>query len=288
MARFSWHSSRAMKSPSPVPPLRPVKKGSKMRSTACGSIPGPRSATSRNGRLLGFIRPSLISTLDPAAGLAVLHGVVAQIPDHLMQMAGIESHLEIIRLFVNADLGFIGTCMVSQNSSRKSSSQSPSASRVGLVASRRDSCKTLLMMVLTRSELLRMMSVSRRSSGPIVRAFGQQLAGMAHRADGIADLVGDAGGQPAERGKLALLHALGHEAGVLEENQRGPGHRRRAEQNAAESPARRRPPRSSTANPRLARAAATSTRNTAGAATPRPPARPGRHDCRREFPRPTR
>ena len=46
---------------------------------------------------------------------------------------------------------------------------------------------------------------------------------MAHGADGIADFVSDAGGQPPERGELALLHAFGHETGVLEENQRGPG-----------------------------------------------------------------
>ena len=50
MARFSWHSSRAMNRPSPVPPLRPVKNGSKMRSAALASIPVPRSATSRKGR----------------------------------------------------------------------------------------------------------------------------------------------------------------------------------------------------------------------------------------------
>jgi hypothetical protein len=34
IARLSWHSSRAMNNPSPVPPFRPVKKGSKMRSIA--------------------------------------------------------------------------------------------------------------------------------------------------------------------------------------------------------------------------------------------------------------
>ena len=92
---------------------------------------------------------------------------------------------------------------------------------MGLVASRRDSCSTLLMMVLTRSELLRMMSVSRRSSGPHVGTFGEQLAGVAHGADGIADFMRDAGGQPAERRELALLHALGQETRVFEENQGG-------------------------------------------------------------------
>ena len=79
------------------------------------------------------------------------------------------------------------------------------------------------MMVLTRSELFRMMSVSRRSSGPIIGALGQQLAGVAHGADGIADFMRDARGKAAERSELALLHALRHEAGVFEKNQRRAG-----------------------------------------------------------------
>ena len=73
------------------------------------------------------------------------------------------------------------------------------------------------MMVLIRWELVRMISVSRRSPGTHIRALGQQLAGVAHGADGISDFVGDARGQPAERCELALLHALGHQTGVLEE-----------------------------------------------------------------------
>ena len=47
---------------------------------------------------------------------------------------------------------------------------------------------------------------------------------MAHRADRIADLVRDARAQPAERRELRLLHLLGDQARVLEEDQ----HRRRA------------------------------------------------------------
>ncbi len=165
--------------------------------------------------------------------------------------------------------------MVSQNSGRKSSSQSPSDNRVGLVASRRDSCSTLLMMVLTRSELLRMMSVSRRSSGRDVRTFGEQLAGVAHGADGIAYFMRDAGGKPAERRELALLHALGHEARVLEENQGGARRPRRAARNAAESSARRPPPRTSRARRPAVRPAARCSTNRAGAARPRPPSAPG-------------
>src|ERR1700729_1636896 len=43
---------------------------------------------------------------DAITSLAVLHGVVAEIPDYLVQMTGIKSHLQIILAFVNADLGF--------------------------------------------------------------------------------------------------------------------------------------------------------------------------------------
>ncbi len=52
-------------------------------------------------------------------------------------------------------------CMVSQNSARKSSIQL-SSSKVSIwVDSPRESCRTLLMMLLTRSAFLMMMSVSR-------------------------------------------------------------------------------------------------------------------------------
>ncbi len=51
------------------------------------------------------------------------------------------------------------------------------------------------------------------------RAFREQLTGMTHGAHGVADFMRDAGGQAAESGQFALLHALGHEAGVLEEDQ---------------------------------------------------------------------
>ena len=121
-----------------------------------------------------------------------------------------------------------------------------------------------------------MMSVSRRSSGADSRAFGEQLTRMAHRADGIADFVRDARGQAAERGELALLHALGHEAGVLEKNQRRARVRcRRAARSAVGSPARRRRRRSSTARPRALRLAPGAQANRAGAARPRRRSAPG-------------
>ena len=58
--------------------------------------------------------------------------------------------------------------------------------------------------------------------GRQARRLAQQLAGVAHRADGIADLVRDARAQPSERGELRLLRAFGDDAGVLEEHEHGP------------------------------------------------------------------
>ena len=67
-----------------------------------------------------------------------------------------------------------------------------------------------------------MMLVRCRSSGPNAGDSRQQLACVAHRADGVADLVGDAGAQASERGELRLLDLLGHLARVLEEDQHRP------------------------------------------------------------------
>ena len=64
-----------------------------------------------------------------------------------------------------------------------------------------------------------MMSVSRRSC--VVRAgLGEQLRGVAHRADRVADFVRDARAQAAERCQFRLLDALGDQGRVLEKDQR--------------------------------------------------------------------
>ena len=98
MARLSWHNSRAMNNPSPVPPLRPVKNGSKMRSTACGSMPGPAIRDFEKGPIAGVQSAELDLDADAVARFAVLDGVVAEIPNHLMQVAGIDAHFQIARL----------------------------------------------------------------------------------------------------------------------------------------------------------------------------------------------
>ena len=99
---------------------------------------------------------------DPVARLAVFDGVVAQVPHYLVQVTGIKTDLKFARRVVHADLvernlhcfGEFGQELLQPIAERQA--RRP-------VDSRRESCRTLLMMVLTRSELLRMISVRRRS-----------------------------------------------------------------------------------------------------------------------------
>ena len=88
-----------------MPPLRPVKNGSKIRSTACRLDPGAAVGDLEDMVVLvAQSGSSLISTPDAVAGLAVLDAVVAQVPDRLMQVAGIETYLELVRLLLQSDL----------------------------------------------------------------------------------------------------------------------------------------------------------------------------------------
>ena len=110
-------------------------------------------------------------------------------------------------------------CVVSQYSVAELLDPCGSDMRSRCGSSRRESCSTLLMMPLTRSALLRMMSVSRRSSAASCLGFAEQLRGVAHGAHRIADLVRDARGQAPERGELRLLHLFLDERRVLEKDQ---------------------------------------------------------------------
>ena len=71
----------------------------------------------------------------------------------------------------------------------------------GLLASRRDICRMLSTMSLTRRELVRMICSRCLSSSEGPR-FLQQLTGVAHCAHRIADFMSDAGSEPAERRQL--------------------------------------------------------------------------------------
>ena len=100
----------------------------------------------------------------------------------------------------------------------ESASQVPSTRRSGREFSRRAIDITFSMIWRTRSPLVRTISVRRLSSSDSDGGFAEQLRGVAHGADGIADLVRDAGGQPAERRELRLLDLRREQLGVLEEH----------------------------------------------------------------------
>ena len=152
---------------------------------------------------------------------AVLQRVLAQIPQQLVQVRGIDAHVEVVRRRSSMRIALLVDLARSGGTPPGNPRSQPlSSMRSGRVESRRDSCSTLLMMVLTRSPLLVMMSVRRRSCGRQRGDSRQQLRRVAHRADRIADLVRDAGAEPAERGELRLLDALGDQRRVLEEDQR--------------------------------------------------------------------
>jgi hypothetical protein len=80
--------------------------------------------------------------------------------------------------------------------------------RSGRVESRRDSCKTLLMMLLTRSPLLVMMEVS-RCLVPIAKTPRRAAGRRDSSRRRVANLVSDAGA-PSQRRELRLLNSLGY------------------------------------------------------------------------------
>ena len=123
------------------------------------------------------------------------------------------------------------------------------------------------------------MSVSRWSGLGESRVLAEQLRGVAHRADGIADLVRDAGGQPAERREPCLLDAVVEQQSCPRgRSGRAADRRCRAARSAGALRAAvdgdegsRRP------RPSPARSAATSRAGTGGAARPRRRARSPLH-----------
>ena len=90
--------------------------------------------------------------------------------------------------------------------------------RSGREFSRRAIDITFSMIWRTRSPLVRTISVSRLSSADSDGGFAEQLRGVAHGAHRVADLVRDAGRQPAEPGELGLLDLGRQQFGVFEEH----------------------------------------------------------------------
>ncbi|MNM87492.1 hypothetical protein D3C81_996740 [compost metagenome] len=63
-----------------------------------------------------------------------------------------------------------------------------------------------------------------RRAGLLPRGIGQQLAGLADGRQRVADLVRDAGHQPAHRGQLFLLHLFGNALPAFDMDQHGVAH----------------------------------------------------------------
>src|SRR3569623_781573 len=56
--------------------------------------------------------------------------------------------------------------------------------------------------------------------GGDLRGLRQQLPGMTDGAERVADLMGDAGGEPTQRRELHLLRLLRQRGGILQKDQR--------------------------------------------------------------------
>ena len=219
--RCVWQSSREMKRPRPVPPAPAREERLEDSLGVLGSMPWPRSATSRNGRPRGSRRPMRSSTaIAPAAALAVLDRVVAQVPEDLVQVRRVDTAL---RRRASRDerstAPLVRARSVCANSSRNPSTQARAAGAPGRVVSRRDSRQHVLddladAVAVLRDDV-RQPLVFARSARRLARAAG----GVAHRADRIADLVRDAGARSRpSAASLDCWIALGEQRRVLEED----------------------------------------------------------------------
>ena len=212
-----------MNRPRPVPPFEPVKNGSKIRS-ASGCCDAGAAVDDLEERPLRGARCAPVRS-STGASLSSRRPYLSAFSHRFHSIwCRCEGSTRTSRSAARPSrrIARSSTSRSGGTRARKSASHAFSSMRSGRVVSRRDSCSTLLMMVLTRSPLLVMMSVRRRSWRRQLGRLRQQLRGMAHRADRVADLVRDAGAEPAERRELRLLHALDDQRGVLEEYQRRP------------------------------------------------------------------
>ena len=133
----------------------------------------------------------------------------------LISMSVIERRYRILQLRPSS-------CCVAQNSAQNSLIQASSSMRSG---SSRAATRQLQHVLDDAAHAFGVVADDLRQPpvfGGNGRRFRQQLAGVAHRADGRADLVRDARRQSAQRGQLRLLHLFGEQAGVFQEDQHGP------------------------------------------------------------------
>ena len=157
----------------------------------------------------------------------VLERVVAQVPHHLVQVRRVELHLEhpgAPSAAMRNDAG-VELQRLLELGARRTRSHSAASMRSWRVVSRRDSCSTFSMIWLTRTAFFSMMSVRCRSSA--VRAGDSRSSWPAWliAPTGLRISCAMLALSRPERGELRLLHALRHDARVLEEDQHRSGRR---------------------------------------------------------------
>ena len=212
-------SSRARNSPRPVPRSLPVKNGSKIRSRCCTAMPGPavghfekRAAPWRPGvrRAARWCRcPARSSRISPRSRTGSRRSGAAATGRPALRR----------RRAATRWRGARAESAWWRRTRRGTREPGRQARRVRAANSRgAPSTCTFSMIWRTRSPLVRMISVRRLSSSESDGRFAQQLRRVAHGADGIADLVRDAGRQAAEPRELGLLDLRGEQLGVFEEH----------------------------------------------------------------------
>src|SRR5579883_3144286 len=169
-----------------------------------------------------------VADLDDAVCVvlhSMLDGVVAEVPDDLAQLAGVGAHLDVLVAAREREppplhdeprreplhrLAELVAEFLDPGGKRQ-----PLEARLLPARELQDVVDDRAHAVGVRADDVREAAVLARESGRL----GEELTGVAHRADGVADLVRDARGEPAEGGELRLLHLLGDDARILEEDE---------------------------------------------------------------------
>ncbi|MCE3286373.1 MAG: hypothetical protein K0R70_2629, partial [Steroidobacteraceae bacterium] len=152
----------------------------------------------------------------------VTQRIVAEVPEHLVQVRRVELHFERTRRRGHVDVKAVRVDL--QRLDVLAHEAAEPLDRVEAFLPRRVPSRQLQHVLddLAHAEAVLLDDLGQVPVlGRQVRRITQQLAGVAHRADRIADFVRDARAQPPERGELRLLCAFGDDARVLQEHQRG-------------------------------------------------------------------
>ncbi len=150
-------------------------------------------------------------------GPAVPQPVLAEIPEHLVQLTGVHAHLHVRRADLHGDRLRVD-CLAARELLHELLEPILEIEQLGTgpiaTAQLQDVLDDPVHALRVLMNNLRH-TLARRLHGAGLR---QQLARMADGAQRVADLVGDAGRQPSEGGQFHLLGLLRHGRGVLEKD----------------------------------------------------------------------